>query len=95
MTRKVLLDPVHAAPILRTMPPGTKRKIRAALRLLVEDPSGTTNRLDIRRLDTEPGQPMYRLRVGDWRIAFTPDRDIVVLRIFHRSEGYGWLADME
>lgn len=37
---------------------------------------------------------MYRARVGDWRIAFTVDKAIVVLRIFHRSEGYGWLADM-
>ena len=95
MTRKVLLDPIHAAPVLRTMPPLTKRKVKAALRLLAEDPGGTASRLDVKRLDTEPGQPMYRLRVGDWRIAFTLDKDILVLRIFHRRDGYGWLADME
>lgn len=54
-----------------------------------------TNRLDVKRLDGDPGQPMYRLRVGEWRLAFTVDSAVVVLRIFHRSEGYGWLADME
>jgi mRNA-degrading endonuclease RelE of RelBE toxin-antitoxin system len=95
VTRRILLDPVWAAPVLRTMAPETKRKVKASLRLLAKDPSGTTNRLDVKRLDTEPGQPMYRLRVGVWRIAFTLDKDIFVLRIFHRRDGYGWLADME
>ena len=76
------------------MPPATKRKVKAALRLLAEDPGGTSNQLDIRRLDTTSGQPMYRLRVGDWRVAFAVDKDVVVLRIFHRREGYGWLDQM-
>ena len=95
MKRKVLLDPTHAAPALRSKPPPIKRKVKAALRLLANDPSGTTNRLDIKRLDTALGQPMYRLRVGDLRIAFTLDKDVVVLRVFHRREGYGWVALME
>lgn len=91
---KVLLDPVQAAPKLRSLAPATKRRLKAALRLLAQDPSGLTNRLDVKRLDTEPGQPIYRLRAGEWRLAFTLDADVVVLRVFHRSEGYGWLADM-
>lgn len=91
---KVLLDPRHAAPALRRLAPEPRRRLKAALRLLGEDPSGLTNNLDVKRLDAEPGQPMYRLRVGDWRVAFTVDEDVVVLRIFHRGEGYGWLADM-
>lgn len=91
---KVLLDPQHAAPVLRAAAPATRRRLKAALRLLGNDPSGTTNELDVKRLDTEPGQAMYRLRVGDWRVAFTVDRAVVVLRIFHRRDGYGWLADM-
>lgn len=80
---------------MRSLPPATRQKIKAALRRLAEDPSRTTNRLDVRRLDTEPGQPIYRLRIGDWRIAFTVDKDVVVLRILHRREGYGWLADRD
>jgi mRNA-degrading endonuclease RelE of RelBE toxin-antitoxin system len=90
----VLLDPVHAAPALRRLPPTTKRRLKAALRLLGQDPSGTSNGLDVKRLDADPGPPMYRVRVGEWRIAFTVDKDVVVLSILHRSEGYGWLADM-
>jgi mRNA-degrading endonuclease RelE of RelBE toxin-antitoxin system len=90
----VLLDPVHAAPVLQRLPPQVKRKLKAALRLLGQDPSGMTTGLDVKRLDADLGQPMYRARVGEWRIAFTVDRDVVVLRVFHRSEGYGWLADM-
>jgi mRNA-degrading endonuclease RelE of RelBE toxin-antitoxin system len=77
------------------MAPATRRKLKAALGLLAEDPGGTTTRLDVKRIDTAHGQPMYRLRVGDWRVAFTVDEDVVVLRIFHRRDGYGWLADME
>ncbi|MBI4394344.1 MAG: type II toxin-antitoxin system RelE/ParE family toxin [Euryarchaeota archaeon] len=71
-----------------------KRRLKKALRGLAEDPSGISNALDVKRLDADPAQPMYRLRVGEWRIAFTLDRDVVVLRIFHRKDGYGWLADM-
>lgn len=91
---KVLLDPHRAAPIFASLAPETKRRVKKALRRLGEDPTGTTSRLDVKRLDVEEGQPMYRLRVGEWRIAFTVADAILVLRIFHRSEGYGWLADL-
>ncbi len=91
---RVLLDPHHAAPVLRHLAPEPKRRLRAAFRLLGEDPSGVTHDLDVKRLDTDPGQPMYRLRVGVWRAAFTVDEDVVVLRIFHRRDGYAWLDDI-
>lgn len=71
-----------------------RRRLKAALRLLAKDPSGLSTSLDVRRLDLDDGTAMYRLRVGDWRAVFTIDQDLVVLRIFHRSDGYGWLADM-
>lgn len=92
---RVILDPRHAAPVLRHLAPLPRRRLKAALKRLGEDPSGLSNDLDVKRLDTEPGQPMYRLRVGDWRAAFTVDEEVVVLRIFHRSDGYGWLRDMD
>lgn len=91
---RVLLDPVHAVPALRTSAPAVRQKLRRALRRLAEDSSGISTGLDVKRLDAER-QPIYRLRVGDWRVAFTVDKDIVVLRVFHRSQGYGWLADMD
>lgn len=92
---KVILDPAQAAPAMRTAAPEPKRQLRAALRLLAKDPSGISTKLDVKRMDTEPGQPMYRLRIGDWRVAFTVDEDIVVLRVFHRKTKYGWLAEMD
>lgn len=92
---KVLLHPVQAAPALRRLPPETKKALRAALRSLAKDPSGLSNGLDVKRLDADAMQPIYRLRIGDWRIAFTLDSALIVFRIFHRAEGYGWLQDME
>ncbi len=86
---------MHAAPVLKAVEPTVRRRLRHALRLLAKDPGGLSSKLDVKRLDVDAGQPMYRLRVGEWRIAFTVDSAVVVLRIFHRSEGYGWLADME
>lgn len=91
---KVLLDPVHAAPTFRRLPPAVKRRLKNALKMLVADPTGGSNRLDIKRLDADPGPAMYRFRVGDWRLPFTIDAAVVVLRIFHRRDGYGWLTDM-
>ena len=89
-----LLDPAHAAPVMHTLPLALKRRMRAALRTLGKDPTGLSTRLDVKRLDADAGQPMYRLRIGDWRVAFTVDEAVVVLRIFHRGERYGWLAEM-
>ncbi len=51
-------------------------------------------KLDFKRLDASPGIAIFRVRVGDWRIAYTIDEDVVVLRVFHRRDGYGWLADL-
>ncbi len=92
---KVVLDASRAAPVVRTMAPTTKRRFRDALRALARDPSGRSVGLDVKRLDVDGGVALWRLRVGDWRAAFTVDEATVVLRVFHRSEGYGWVADLE
>lgn len=92
---KVVLDERLAVARLRVAEPSVRRRIKAALQKLAEDPSGIRGRLDVKRLDVDAGEPMYRMRIGEWRIAFTVDRTtLVVLRIFHRSEGYGWITDM-
>ena len=44
---------------------------------------------DVKKLKGRPNQ--FRLRVGDYRVVFTPDhktRTIAVLEIFHRGRGY-------
>lgn len=92
---KVLLDPQHAAPALRSMPPAPKRRVRQTLKNIAEDPMNRQGGLDFKRLDSNPGTAIFRVRVGDWRIAYTIDSDVVVLRIFHRADGYGWVADLD
>jgi mRNA-degrading endonuclease RelE of RelBE toxin-antitoxin system len=89
---RVRLDPDGARPVLRAMPPDARKKMRAALRKLADDPSGRSARLDVKRLRT-PGEPSaFRLRMGEWRAVWLlRKRSLDVIRIFHRSEGYGWL----
>jgi mRNA-degrading endonuclease RelE of RelBE toxin-antitoxin system len=94
---KVLLDPKLAVPVLRALEPSVRRRLKAAITSLGLDPSGRAGRLDVKRLETpEDGPAMYRLRVGQWRMAFAVEESaLVVLRIFHRDDGYGWLKDMD
>jgi hypothetical protein len=69
--------------------------MRAALANLGKDPSGKELGLDVKRLDMDRGLAVYRLKVGAWRAAFLVGRDHVrVVRVFHRSEGYAFLAEM-
>lgn len=81
-----------AKAILSTMPPTPRKRMRAALASLPEDPSGTSAGLDVKQLRTADDPLIFRLRVGDWRAAFiVRDRTVDVVRVFHRGEGYGWL----
>lgn len=91
---RVQLDPIQAVPAMRLLPPRAKRNLRAALVKLAKDPSGRSVGLDVKRLHTEGTPTVYRIKVGDWRAAFIVGHEhLRVVRIFHRSEGYGWLAD--
>ncbi len=86
------LHPENAAHPLRAMPPGPRKAMKKALASLAGDPSGKGTGLDVRRLTATAGTNVYRLRVGDWRAAFLlRARAVEVIRVFHRSEGYGWL----
>lgn len=92
---KVVIGARQAAPALRAADPAVRRRIKAALQALAEDPSGRKHSLDVKRLDTGGGPPIYRLRVGKWRVAFLVGKELVVQRIFHRDDGYDWLKEME
>lgn len=76
------------------MAPKPKKEVRAALAQIGEDPMNRDGKLDFKKLEAGLGQPVYRVRVGAWRIAYTIDTHVVVLRIFHRRDGYGWVADL-
>lgn len=75
---------------IRSLPPATKRQVRTALDTLARD--GLEAAVDLRRLSTDAGTPVYRVRVGTWRIVFMLDGDAAqVLRVFPRREGYAWM----
>jgi mRNA-degrading endonuclease RelE of RelBE toxin-antitoxin system len=93
MTLRVALHPREAASVMRDVPPKVRRRMKAALSKLAADPSGRSSKLDVMELKTdEPGPRVFRLRTGDWRLAYSVrGARLYVHRIFHRSEGYGWL----
>jgi mRNA-degrading endonuclease RelE of RelBE toxin-antitoxin system len=80
----------RAKAALRFAPPASKKALRSALqRLERTGPRG----LDIKELkQAEPAAPVFRLKVGTWRVAFIiRGKDIEVLHVFPRREGYGWM----
>jgi mRNA interferase RelE/StbE len=97
MSRRVRLDAAFAAPALSQMAPSPKRRMKDALRKLADDPTGRTVQLDVKELDVSEALPrLYRLRVGDWRAVFAVGpREIIVVRIFHRRDGYGWMERLD
>lgn len=92
MRRRLYLSASHLRDVLARVPPGTKAALRKALDTLRED-GPDSPRLDVRTLAAPPKvQPVYRLKVGLWRVAFRMrGRDIEVIHVFPRKDGYGWM----
>lgn len=78
---------------IRSLSPETKRRIKKAVLALGEDPVGEKRSQDIKKLVGHlDDRPVYRLRVGDWRIVYRIlESRVEVVRVFPRSEGYGWM----
>jgi len=87
MDREILLS-TRAQKEFKKLPIRTKERIRKALKALASDSRST----DIKKLRGIGGhRDLYRLRVGDYRITFHPEIDLIkVIRIDHRSRGYDW-----
>ncbi len=83
----------EAAAAVRRMPPEGRKRMRAALAAIAQ---GRRRGIDAKRLEPPSRRPpLYRLRIGSWRAVYRHDGDVVlVLRVFPRSEGYGWLERM-
>lgn len=88
--RKLRFSEASMRQVIARLPPAKKAALRKALdRLRTQGPDG--GGLDIRQLHG-PGQLVFRLRVGDLRVAFRlVGKDIEVVRIFPRRDGYGWM----
>lgn len=79
---------------LATLAPKPRKAIRDALRLIDEDPRHP--KLALKLLRGRGATKIYRARVGDYRIVFSPrPAGTHVWRIMHRSDGYDWLDHMD
>lgn len=65
------------------------RRIREKVRILAEDPFRAHPGADIRLLWGHDDPPLYRLRVGDYRVLyFVLETEVRVTEILHRSQAY-------
>jgi mRNA interferase RelE/StbE len=83
VTYRIQLRPA-AARVLRKLDPPTARRIKGAIALLAADPRPPASR-------PHRGRPGLRVRVGDYRIIYTIEDDvllIVVVTIGHRRDVY-------
>ncbi|MBK5231604.1 MAG: type II toxin-antitoxin system RelE/ParE family toxin [Thermoleophilia bacterium] len=80
---RIELRPAAIRP-LRKLDPQVRRRIQGAIALLAEDPRPPSAR-------TLKGRPGMRVRVGDYRIIYTVEDDVllvVVVALGHRREIY-------
>lgn len=70
---------------LRRMPANTSKLIRSKIAQYAADPRSLAN--NVSALKGERG--VYRLRVGDWRVLFTEDGQVIgVIRVAPRGGAY-------
>ena len=74
---------------LERLPRDAARRIRSKLALLADDPFRGRPGADIRLLWGQDDPPLYRLRVGDYRVLyFVQEDEIRVTEVLHRSQAY-------
>ncbi|MFA5861810.1 MAG: type II toxin-antitoxin system RelE/ParE family toxin [Candidatus Thermoplasmatota archaeon] len=79
---------------VRTLAPGPKKQLRKALDAIRDDPRPSG--FDVKVLRKDGSHSYFRLRVGDYRIVYTPrGAQTYVWRIIHRSEGYDWFERLD
>lgn len=77
---------------VQALPPGPRALVRQALAALRGHDGDRPPGLDVKRLDRSAPHPYFRVRVGSYRIVYTRQAGAHrVLKVFHRSDGYGWL----
>ncbi len=68
-------------------------KVQGRIKKSLNELATGSRRLDIKKLKgTGDREDLFRLRVGDYRITYFPEPNVInVIRIDHRGKGYGWL----
>ncbi len=90
MTKYSVLVSGSAARFLRDLP--EKERIKSRIQELAEDPFRPRPKADIKKLEGDFNPPLYRLRVGDFRILYFVDsKEVKITEIICRSKGYDWL----
>jgi len=70
---------------LRRMPANVSALVRSKIEQYAADPASLAN--NVKALKGEPG--VFRLRVGDWRVLFTEDGEVLaIIRIAPRGAAY-------
>ena len=81
MTYEIEFKP-RAIKDLQTLPRDIQRRILAKIESLSKDLAG-----DVKRLTNFT--PEYRLRVGDYRVLFEVEANVVIVyRVLHRKDAY-------
>ena len=74
---------------MRSLNPQERERIIGRIDLYASDPTAFA-----RQVVSLTGSPFRRLRVGNYRVIFRIDREVVavmlVLRVRHRREAYDW-----
>jgi len=82
-----------AVKFLTDLSPETKERLKSGMKNLEIDPFKSRPHADIKKLKgTKKRDDLYRLRVGDYRVIYTVENNIVfILEIIPREKGYVWL----
>ena len=92
MTKYRIFLSKTAASQLSKLETNTRERIKTCLYQLEDEPFSRRSGADIKRLITTDEPPLFRLRVGDYRVIyFVVNDEIKVTEILHRSKGYKWL----
>ncbi len=89
MTKREILLSRTAVRQLERLPREATRRIRSKLAVPAEDPFRARTGADIRLLWGQDDPPLYRLRVGDYRVLYFVLKDEVrIAEVLHRSQAY-------
>jgi mRNA interferase RelE/StbE len=92
MNYEVRLHP-DVVKFLDDLNPETKERLKSGIKSLIIDPFKSRSQSDIKKMKgTKKRADLYRLRVGDYRVIYAVEENIIfVLEIVPRERGYDWL----
>ena len=92
MNFEIKLHP-DAVRFLKTLDQETKERLKSGIRNLGSNPFKSRSYSDIKKLKgTKKRADLYRLRVGDYRVIYAVENNVIyVLEIIPREKGYDWL----